>query len=522
MSVYFPQGVVQIRAILEDFGYNSNARLNTPYIWTVVAKRLRVNLNNYKEADTFSCEIDYKNFPFDPRIIRSCGVSIYLENKKEIFDVAGNKALDLIKPGYDNIIFQGFADTDKMELNQSNRTVTLEGRDFTALLIDRPYLGDPIVTTKPLDQTIQDLLNQLTETKTDPTQPGLGLKLDNQTGEILPTLAKLAGATEALAGVYNSKSNKSYWDIIQELIGNTGLICYVSLDRLIITKPRNLYDRKKSKVFVYGRNVKSLEYERKLGRQKGFNVRVVALDFEGKDLLTANIPEEATDAWCKDIGIKKEAIKVPTAKAPAADTNANPNNPNTIDLTKKTNSHSRPQPQNAQGALEKETAPYMVFRISNIQDKAHLVEIGQKIFEELGRQQIEGKLETREMNIYTPETKDLFQATKFRIGTPIEIRVDQGDLEGIPTLLKPAARNVGDNDTPQQHDVRKKTIAARLKQRGYKDQIADALAEALTLFDTPFYTKDIEMTLDQENGFSMNLGFINFIELPKNLIEGKT
>lgn len=515
MSVYFPQGIIQIRAILEDFGYNSNVRLQKPHVWTVVARRLRINLNNYKEADTFSAEIDYKNFPFDPRIVRSCGVSIYIEDKKQIFDVAGNKALDRIKPGYKNIVFQGFVDSDKIELNQSNRTIRLEGRDFTSLLIDREYFGDPIATTKPLDKIIQDLLNQLTETKTTASEVGLGLTLDNQTGESLPILGGIAGEKEALANVFNGKGKKSYWDVIQDLVSTTGLICYVSLDRLVITKPRNLYDRKKSKVFVYGRNVKSLEYERKLGRQKGFNVQVIGINFGTKELISAKIPEDATEAWAKDIGIKREAIRLPVAKAPAADPNSDPKDPSKGALPK-------PEPQGAQMTTDKDIAPYLTFRIQNLRNKEHAVEIGEKIFEELGRQQIEGKLSTREMNVYTPETRELFEATRFRIGTPIEIRIDQGDLEGIPNKLLPAARDTQQFDNPQQRDSRKKIISARLRQRGYDYQIADALAEALTLFDTPFYVKEVEFELDQENGFSMNLGFINFIEIPKNLVEGKT
>jgi len=514
MSVYFPQGIIQIRAVLEDFGYNSNARLQEPYVWTVVARRLRVNLNNYKEADTFSAEIDYKNFPFDPRIVRSCGVSIYLEDKRQIFDTGGNNGLDRIKPGYKNIVFQGFADSDKIELTQNNRTIRLEGRDFTSLLIDREYFGDPIVTTKPLDKIIQDLLNQLRETKKDPNDPGLGLLLDNQTGEDLPVLGGVSGQKEALANVFNGKGKKSYWDVIQDLVSTSGLIAYISLDRLVITKPRNLYDRKKSKVFVYGRNVRDLSYERKLGRQKGFNVRVVGVNFETKELISARIPEEATEAWADDIGIKREAIRLPVSKAPTADPDNDPKDPSKGALPK-------PQPQGGTVTKDKDIAPYMTFRIQNLTNKEQAVAVGEKIFEELGRQQIEGKLETMEMNVYTPETKELFEATRFRIGTPIEIRVDQGDLEGIPDRLLPAARDNNVADNAQQREARRKIIAQRLRQRGYDRQIADALAESLTLFDTPYYVKEVEFQLDQESGFSMSLGFINFIEIPKNLAEGK-
>ncbi len=276
MAVYYPQGVLVLRVLLEDFSTKS-VRLQTPLSWTVLAKSIDVNLNSYNEADTFSATIDYKNLPFDPRIIRSLGVSIHIENKKAIFSQDKSGKLSDIKPTRDNLVFQGFADSDKISLDDSSRTVTIEGRDFTALLIDREYLGEPIVLTKPVDQVIRNLLDELPQTKVDPSDPaqGLAIELLGITSSDLPTIADLTTGKGELEGAKNGRKKRSYWDKIQEIINDSGLIAYVSLDRLVITKPRNLYDRSKSKVFVFGRNLKSLEFERKLCRQKGFNVRVV-------------------------------------------------------------------------------------------------------------------------------------------------------------------------------------------------------------------------------------------------------
>lgn len=501
MSVYYPQGVVVLRVLLEDFSTKS-VRLQKTYKWTVIAKELKVNLNSYSEADTFDCTIDYKNLPFDPRIIRSLGVSIHIENKKQIFDLATGGGLDPITPTKDNVVFQGFADNDSITLDESSRVVKIEGRDFTSLLIDREYLGDPILLTKPVNKVIRDLLDQLPQTKVDPADKGQGLEIEllGLEEKDLPTIANLTTSKGPLDGAKNARKKRSYWDKIQELVNDSGLIAYVSIDKLVITKPRNLYDRAKSKVFVYGRNVKNLEFERKLGRQKGFNIRVVSLNLKDKKLEEARIPEEASDEWIKDIGIKKEAIRLPVAKV------AGPDN-------------------QEQGATdpEGEVAPYMTFKVSqDITSKEQLVKIGEKIYEELGRQQIEGKLTTMEMKVYNKES-GFFDATKFRVGTPIEIRIDQGDLEGLNKLLPPAARNAEqDKEAQKGIEQRQRAIVDFLKRRGYvgeKGQIAEAMAEALTRFDTPFYTKAVTFSLSQDRGFSMDLDFINFVEIPKNLVE---
>lgn len=526
MSVSFPQGVITLRVLLEDFSTKS-VRLQKTHRWTVVAKNLKVNLNSYMEADTFSATIDYKNLPFDPRIIRSCGVSIYLENKKQIFNLETGRNLDAIRPSANNVIFQGFADTDKIELSSDSRTVTLEGRDFTSLLIDREYLGEPIGVVDRVDYVVRTLLDQLPQTKVDSSQPGSGLEIElvGLTDEDIPRLSQLAPGKGSLDGFVNPRGKRSYWDKIQEIINNSGLIAYVAIDRLIITKPRNLYDRSKSKVFVYGRNMSNLEFERKLGRQKGFNVRVVSLN--DKTVLEARIPEEATEEWSRETGVVRQPISLPVAKAPGKG-----NQEQGQTFTAVPNYLQPPASPSGQPVVEEqkaEPAPYITFKIRDVADKDHLVKIGEKIYEELGRQQIEGKLTTKEMKIYSPESSSpadkYFDATKFRVGTPIEIRIDQGDLEGLKRLVAPAARDTQKyKETVEDLARRRQNIVAFLRRRGYvgdKGEIAEALADALTKFDTPFFTKSVEFSLDHEQGFQMDLEFINFIEIPQNLVEGK-
>lgn len=463
MPIYYPQGIMTMRVRPENFGRLDDAKLNDMYVFSVVCKQLTVNLNSYLEADTFDATIDFKNFPFDPRTIRAVGVTIHVEDREKLFRT--NNSLNLLKPDDKSTIFIGFADSDNISLSEEERTVRLEGRDFTSLLIDQEYIGDPIIPSKPLDQVIRGLLDQLDAAK--------DIKIDNQVGD-LPILAGFGSDKEASSGAKNGRKKRSYWDQIQALVEKAGLIAFISLDKLVITKPRQLYDRKKSKLFVYGQNVKDLNFERKLGRQKGFNVRVLSLNMEKKEVLEAKIPAEATADWAQDIGIKRSDIKIPTIKS---------------DGTKG----------------EDKTAPFITFRIRDVVNKDKLVSIGEKIFEEVGRQQIEGSLSTKEMRI-CDDKNNFFDATQFRVGTPIEVSIEQGDLEGFPDL-----QNIPNPAT------RKNKIKQFLIRNCYSQKVADALAETLVRFDTPFFTKSVEFRLDQENGWEMELDFINFIELPRSL-----
>ena len=485
MGVYYPQGIMTMRVILEDYGENDNKKLNSPHVFTVVCKSITVNLNSYREADTFDAEIDFKNFPFDPRTIRSAGVTIHIEDKKKLFKT--NNANNLLKPTDESVIFQGFVDEDSINLDGETRVAKLKGRDFTSLLLDQEYLGSPINTAKPLDLVIRELLDQLPQTKVDPAKPQSGIKIDNKTGADLPTLANFsANNSNSKSGQKNGRKKRSYWDKIQELISDSGLIAYISLDKLIITKPRKLYDtdREKAKVFVYGANLGSLEFSRKLGRQKNINVRVLSLNVEKKKVIEALIPEQASESWAKDIGIIRQRIKIPTI--------------------------------NKDGEKgEDKDAPFITFRVRDAVDFKHLVSVGEKVFEEIGRQQIEGSLKTKEMAVCTKEDK-VTKSTLLRIGDAIEVSIDQGDLEGMPNLIRLSKKNQ-DKKTSGERAKDKNRIKQYLINQCYDQTIADAMSESLTKFDTPFYVKSVEYKLDQENGFDMEIEFINFIELPRSL-----
>ena len=473
MAVYYPQGAVTLRVVLEDFGAKTKAKAQNVHTFTAVAKQLTVNLNSYREADTFSCTLDFKTFPFDPRAIRSAGITIHVEDRKSIFKT--DNRLNLLNPKKESIIFLGFVDTDKITMSEDSRIVELEGRDFTSLLLDRPYFGPPVPLTAPLDQVFQNLLNELDETRFNGTDNN-GIQVVNQTGEDLPIMAKFGeNKSAAKSGKKNGRPNRSYWDTIQKITNESGLITFISLDKLIISKPRVLYSDQKPKMFVYGGNVSNLSFERKLGRMKGINIRVLSFNGGEKKTLEAKIPLEATEEWAKEIGIPLKEITVAQVDAEG----------------------KKIEPEKA--------APYLTFKVKNVKTTAELIKIGESVYEEFGRQQIEGKLTTKEMKICDTD-HNVFNSTLMRIGTPIEIDINQGDLKGLPDFQKAGTKQ-----------AKKASIKSFLKARCYDEKIADAFADALTNFDTPFYTQEVEFKLDQESGWSMDISFVNFINLPRSL-----
>jgi len=502
LSYFFPQAVITFNIRWETFGRKDDPDLIKLSKFTGIAKRVNVNINSYREADTFSCTLDYRNFPFDPRTIRALGITIHMEDKQKIFNKDG--ILELIKPQdnkYDkngkrisgNTIFVGFADEESIDFDEDTRTIKIEGRDYTALLIDSPHSGEVVDYTRSLDKVIRGLLDELEATKK--------IQIINRTDKDLPTLSQYNYSKGSLDGQRGRKSkDESYWDVITDLVSQAGLIVFVELDKLIITKPRNLYSNKaiskelkaielketekKAYQFIYGKNLKSLSFKRKLGRQKSVNVRIRSVNLANKTepVLTVDIPKEANIEWCKELGISREEQTI-----------------------EKFDSEGK--------ALDPEPAPYLTYNVSDIGNKELLIEKGQSVWEEIGRQQIEGELVTKEMKQSQDDDVE-FDITKIRNGTPIKVEIGQGDLKGLSKYDED--KNKKFKNKEEENLYRLSLVSARenfLISRGYEPIVAKTFAKTLGKVHPLFYTKAIEFTLDRDDGFTMNLEFINFIEV---------
>lgn len=459
MSYSYPQALLTLRVRWENFDQETNKVLNKVSQLTVVAKDVTVSINDYTQADTFSAEIDYKSFPFDPRCIRALGVTVHMQDMKSLYRADGS--INYIEATPENSVFIGFADTESIKLDDSDRVVRFEGRDFTSLLIDSRYDGAALDLGQPVDTLVQNILNQLPAV----ANGKLKLEVRGVTGT-LPTLGKFAPDFNRFANTRSGKRNEAYWDVIQDICGRAGLIAYIELDKLVLTKPRVLYGNTQACQFIYGKNIQDVNFDRKLGRAKGLNVVVRSVAVETKETLEVKIPEEADITWCNALGVRRESQKI--------------------------------KKFGPDGKETEEIAPYLSFPIPHIKNTAQLREIGQGIWEELGRQQIEGSLSTKEMAVavrFQENTDPVeFDILKFRNGTPIQIEIEQGDLEGFQ----------------RQSSVEQKVRF--LIERGYEPPVAEALAVSTGKFKTRFYTKSLELKMSND-GFSFDLDFINFIEL---------
>lgn len=449
MTVYYPQAMATLSIIWENFGDKSNLLAKQKHDLTVEVRRARVKINNYTQADEFELDIDYKVFPFDPRSIRSCAVVIHAENLEKAYE---GSTLKRIVPSVENALCYGFVDDESISLDETTRTVSLKGRDLTSIFADVTWPRESLPLNKPLNLVIAQLIGRLKGAK--------DITVENRTGEVsLPVLAKFYPDFGQLSGKRNARKKETYWDVIQDIVGKSGFIAYMELDKLVLTKPRTLYEKSKAVKFIYGHNLKSLELKRNLGLQKGFNVRVRSFISTTKKIEEANIPQDSTKL---------------------------PNRGQEVTVPKQTRKGDLIE--NAE-----ETAPYLTFSVSNVASRAHLIEIGEQIFEEMSRQQIEGRFTTYEME--APQgNAACFDLLKLRNGTAVSVEIGVDDLRQIQQLSTQAERY------------------KYLLRRCYPAQIATIFAETMGAFSTFFYTRSVDYEISSETGLRVDVDFVNFID----------
>jgi len=521
MSYYYPRVAVQLQILPEDYGLRSDPTKEATTLINVQARDVTINRNDYRTSDTFSLEIDYKNFPFDPRTIRACGVVIYMQDVQSNYDTDGSVKKIIpgnptkVNPNISNAVFIGYADDDEIQFDDNGRKVTMSGRDSTCLLIDKKYpsTNGPFYPNLPLDKAIAQLLLAFPATAKMVVVPPIGTDGKPMS---LPVLSSyVPGFGDKLAGGINTGGGKreTYWDIILDLADRAGMVCYMGISRnqagdsvaaIYLSTPKNQslqIDQTTGKQrtdtvddikIIYGQNVKNLKFKRKIGRLKGFNIKVISRN--GKDVVTARIPEDANASWGKAYGIPTgpgNFVTIPTLLPNGA-----------VDTTQ---------------ALK--PAPYITFPYPNIASKAALVLIGQAAYEQYSLQQLEGSFETFEMlgrgtqNSLTVGSSDEQSQQMFGSGTQIKtppdvvydmtqivkgqtlcIELDSPDLEAISRLSDDSDRT------------------NYLVQRSYDPAVAALFATTIGKMSPRFQVKSYAMNINVDSGFKLTVQFQNLID----------
>lgn len=269
MATYYPRAKVVLQVLLDDLTDGSGGDVAA---YEVIPRSVDIERNSVREADTATVEIDYRDLPLDPRMVRSLLVAVFLGDAG-----APDRALDLNSDAFRAFI--GFVDEPATTLEGGGDTVKLTARDYTSLFLDQPWSGASVDLRASLAAIVKRIV-ALTPGTDD-------LKVAMATGVDDANLATVTGRTSWTPR--NAKDDT--WSVLSDLCGLLGLIPLVQGDELQIIEPARVADA--SAVMCYGENVERLTYSRRLNEVKSYQVLVRAWDEQARTAREALYPTTA-------------------------------------------------------------------------------------------------------------------------------------------------------------------------------------------------------------------------------------
>lgn len=269
----------------------------------VVPTRVSYTRAGESSAGKFSIDLDYGAFPFDPRAFRSMGVRIYLGDvdADSFFSgvLGGNGDLSaVISTDMAYRRMTGYVDTMRVDYGDDRQSVSLEGRDNSAVVRDTKLPTDyEIDLSKPIALGIRELLDSLPGTRGFPLS--FGAPNSNSLAQInkykkplnpseagpVPIdslgLARAKYEAEKVNGKGKGKSkrqnrngsaNSSMWDHMTQVCQRLGLRLVYQQEILFICEPSAQYKAKSSYIAFFGETLSSLSFSR---RFEGFSDETV-------------------------------------------------------------------------------------------------------------------------------------------------------------------------------------------------------------------------------------------------------
>jgi hypothetical protein len=277
-----------------------------PLVIDVTPKSCTVVRNNYHEASTWQAEFDVRELPFDPDIIASCAVRVYM------WDSEGDESREWHVEKYE--MLRGLADEISYKGGDGQR-ISMSGRDYQAALDNEWDPHVMIVSGVPLDRAVQDVADKAAP-KGNQNRFLVSFIATNDDGS--PMKAPVIGG--ALRSTKKKglwvKPGKTVWEVIYEMVTTNGFIVYIRDSTIFIANPRTQTQASLARAprIIYGRDLISIEAKRKLAKEKSPRIIIVYWDPRTKQKVEVSWPNNAREITT-GLGLKKnEDMRVPAPR----------------------------------------------------------------------------------------------------------------------------------------------------------------------------------------------------------------
>jgi hypothetical protein len=417
-----------------------------------------VENNPFDHADSCHVTVDWKDTTLDTRMLDDGVLTLYMWNAPDI----GER-----NPTVDDVVFIGHVRNPERTLEvDEHGTLRIECIDYTGLFLEAKPFGSSGIPD--YSQTLREAWRRICS-----QTPGSGILADSLVGlngvDLDEKLGKAVAARFAkLAKVpTHPDPDTDAWSVWQQCVGMLGAVSWIEQDVCIVASSTNLYTERDPPVFTWGSNVSKLSESRQ-------NV-----DIKGGVGLASFDP-----ATGKVIEVFYPPIGDPRAQRK---------------LTKAAKKHAPPL------ALSSERDKRHLFTLWGLTEESQLETVAKRVWEQISRQELSGKLTTPEMFVETDLLRQ-FNLLKLRAGDDIRVAFDQGMRQHLVELPTQGAR------------------VRYLTNRGYASDVALFLArnvEAFTKLDSIFYVDSVRkyMRYDNDGGeFRVDVSFINKIEVSEGAV----
>jgi len=461
----------------------------------IIPASVEIERNGFREADTARVDIAWADVPFDPRLVRACGIEVILGAVSADDFQAGVRGERRASGGLRSIVeqipagpvsqtatrFVGWVDDWTVSYDPDDgEIVTMEARDMTALLIDTPLGNNRIDLLVPVDVGVTRLLEQY------PTAAGLRVVWGDVSD---PTPGQAPTPGDAVPAVSRARRGRvarqprsgdqrmTVWDHITDVCVQCGVVPLVRDYELRLINPRTLFTGRgptgasQPRRMIYGRNLTSLQFTRKLGGVKVPTIEVRAYD--------PTIGRTRWARWPVREGERREGVL--GQDNPPAALRANEVGPT--------------------GANPDERVQTFTVRYGG--SPGALASIARSLYEQIGRQEIEGNFKTSDLRSFGSE-EDASDLLSLLSGDPVEILVAAADRSD-PTSAPSTATTI----QAQTREAR----ARYLQSLGWSADVAERFAELQDAsgFQTVFRVQNARISFDAEEGISIVVDFVNFI-----------
>ncbi len=492
----------------------------------VVPRSANVELSGFRQAGKFSLTMPFRDFPIDPRLVRSCAVEIHLGSIPAAdfgAGMTGQKYRGMLKsilaargrvfgPNEDTLLMAGLVDNWYLSHGAKSSEVKLDGRDLRAIFLDSPV--DPKLFSKlnlnqTIDRVVADILEkhplggnfrgmvEINEFEWKKGVPIVAVKGDLTR---VRQAAKGGGQKSQPAG---DTSKLSYWDLITRYCFLVGALPYLEGYTLHIRPVRSVFDTalragidpNYPASFAGGA---AREVQTSKGKTETLHIRRLVY---GRELEEVSFERKFTGKKASVIECVSINTDVPTKGRRADGT------PNQL-ITAQWPPKSKPKARTTGVAPSGKASGTEVIRVPvpGVTSTARLQDIARAIYEEVGRGEMGGSASTKALSSFGGDNEDP-DLLRLRPGDPVELAVDSRALSSRSPLI---AELVDHERRSLEEEV--SAIAKRLNGDTTLARVIVSTARgAVRELQRPFRVHTVKYDWSA-NGIGISFDFQNYIE----------